>query len=97
LAMRYKEAFNNFSDVHFVDEQAHGKSNFWLNAIMLDAELAGERDAVLGHLRSNGIMARPAWTLMHKLPMFQDCPRMDVPVAEDVESRLINIPSSAFL
>jgi len=97
LAMRYKEAFNNFSGVHFVDEPAHGKSNFWLNAIMLDSELAGERDAVLGHLRSNGIMARPAWTLMHKLPMFQDCPRMDVPVAEDVESRLINIPSSAFL
>ena len=34
---------------------------------------------------------------MHKLPMFQDCPRMDVPVAEDIESRLINIPSSVFL
>ncbi|HOG23812.1 MAG TPA: LegC family aminotransferase [Candidatus Omnitrophota bacterium] len=97
LAMRYKEAFNDFTGVHFVDEPAHGKSNFWLNAIMLDAELAEERDALLGHLRSKGIKARPAWMLMHKLPMFQDCPRMDVPVAEDIESRLINIPSSAFL
>ena len=41
--MRYKEAFNDFTGVHFVDEPAHGKSNFWLNAIMLDAELAEER------------------------------------------------------
>lgn len=97
LAMRYKDAFKNVPGVRFIDEPAHGKSNFWLNAIMLDRELAGERDVLLGHLRSNGIKARPAWTLMHKLPMFQDCPRMETRVAESIESRLINIPSSAFL
>jgi len=29
--------------------------------------------------------------------MYQDCPRMPLPVAESIESRLINIPSSAVL
>ena len=30
---------------------------------------------------------------MHKLPMYADCPRMDLSVARDLEKRLINIPS----
>ena len=34
-------------------------------------------------------------SLMHKLPMFKDCPRMDLSVAKNLERRLINIPSSA--
>ncbi len=42
-------------------------------------------------------MTRPAWTLMHKLPMFKENPRMDVAVSEDIEKRLINIPSSSNL
>ena len=39
----------------------------------------------------------PAWTLMYRLPMYADCPRMDCNVAEDIADRLINIPSSAKL
>lgn len=55
------------------------------------------RDAVLDFTNLHGIATRPAWCLMHKLPMYQDCPRMPLPVAESIESRLINIPSSAVL
>jgi len=44
-----------------------------------------------------GVMTRPSWTLMHKLPIFADCPKMELPVAESLERRLINIPSSAGL
>jgi len=97
LAMRYKKAFSGLSGIRFVDEPSYAKSNFWLNAILLDRGVAQERDALLDYLRNDGIRARPAWTLMHKLPMFADCPRMEVPVAEDIEARLINIPSSPFL
>ena len=97
LAMRYKKALSGLRGVRFLDEPSYAYSNFWLNAILIEPELRQERDALLDHLRNAGIKARPAWTLMHKLPMFVDCPRMEVPVAEDIESRLINIPSSAFL
>lgn len=97
LAMRYKNAFQEVAGIRFVDEPAFGKSNFWLNAILLDPEVSAERDSLLEYLRADGIKARPAWTLMHKLPMFQNSPRMNIRVAKAMESRLINIPSSAFL
>ena len=43
---------------------------------------AAERDTVLKTLNEHGIGARPAWRLMHRLPMYADCPRMDLGVAE---------------
>ena len=45
-------------------------------------------------LNDNGIQARPVWTLLHKLPMYKDCPKMDLTTAKSLEARLINIPSS---
>jgi perosamine synthetase len=34
---------------------------------------------------------------MHHLPMYADCPRMELPVAEDIARRLVNLPSGAGL
>jgi perosamine synthetase len=31
---------------------------------------------------------------MHHLPMYSRCPRMPLPVAESLEARVINLPSS---
>ena len=39
----------------------------------------------------------PLGTLMHRLPAFAACPRAALQVAESIERRLINIPSSAGL
>ena len=36
-------------------------------------------------LNDAGFGARPAWTLMHQLPMFAACPRVDLRVAESIE------------
>jgi perosamine synthetase len=80
-----------------VKEPCNAKSNYWLNAVLLDRDQASRRDAVLAHLNGNGLMARPAWTLMHELPMYRECPRASLPQAEDLAARLINIPSSSFL
>jgi len=41
-----------------------------------------------------GYQCRPAWTLLNKLPMYQDCPRAELFVAEALEASLINLPSS---
>ena len=59
--------------------------------------LRRDRDAIIELTNSKNIMTRPAWTLMHKLPMFSHCPRMDLTMAEILEARLINIPSSVGL
>lgn len=55
------------------------------------------REVVLENTNARGIGTRPAWTLMHKLPMFGASPRMDLTGAESIERRLINIPSGAKL
>ncbi|MGE3549973.1 MAG: LegC family aminotransferase [Geobacter sp.] len=97
LAERYRQAFNNFSGISFFSEPANSQSNYWLNTLLLDEECAGQRDALLEATNDLGIMTRPAWTLMNKLSMFSGCPKMDLSVAESLELRLINIPSSAML
>lgn len=97
LAERYRQAFTDIPGIRFFSEPANSKSNYWLNTLLLDEECAGQRDALLKATNDAGIMTRPAWTLMHRLPMFADCPRMDLSLAESLEKRLINIPSSANL
>jgi perosamine synthetase len=93
LAERYAKAFAGVPGVRFVAEPAHGRSNYWLCAILLDRDRAGELETVLRDANAAGFMARPVWTPMHRLPMFKDCPRMDLAVAEDIAARLVNIPS----
>ncbi|MFQ5957902.1 MAG: DegT/DnrJ/EryC1/StrS family aminotransferase, partial [Alphaproteobacteria bacterium] len=66
---------------------------YWLNAVLLDPEFADDRDALLATLHDTGILCRPAWTPMHRLAMYRDCPRAALPVAEDLERRLITLPS----
>jgi len=97
LAGKYAQAFAGIDGVELVREPGFAQSNYWLNALLLSAERANERDSLLEATNAVGIMTRPTWTLMHRLPMFQQCPRMPLPIAEDLERRLINIPSSPFL
>lgn len=94
LADRYRMAFAPVAGARFLDEPAGTSSNFWLNAIVLEPWCKSLRDHILGALNDAGYMSRPVWTLMHRLPMFASCPRADLSAAEDMESRVINIPSS---
>jgi perosamine synthetase len=97
LAERYRRALAGVAGVVFVAEPPFARSNYWLNALLLDVGHAGERDALLAKSNADGLATRPAWTLMHHLPMYADCPRMELPVAEDIEQRLVNLPSGAGL
>lgn len=97
LAERYRQTFNNISGIRFFSEPANSNSNYWLNTLLLDEGTAEQRDALLDASNNLGIMTRPAWTLMNKLPMFAGCPKMDLSVVESLVKRLINIPSSANL
>lgn len=97
LAERYAAAFAEVAGATVLPEPEGTQSNYWLNAILLSPEAAGARDAVLDALNSAGLMARPVWTLMHRLPMYATAPRADLSVAEDLEARVINLPSSPIL
>lgn len=94
LADRYRKSFSGRPAVRFVDEPAKCRSNFWLNAVHFSLVTAGERDALLEAADNAGLQCRPAWQLMHRLPMYAECPRAPLPVAEALERGLINLPSS---
>ena len=93
----YQLAFANLSGVRLINEPLGCRSNYWLQALLLDESLANKRDLVLTATNDAGLMTRPVWTLMHRLPMYQNAPRAPLPVAESLERRLINIPSSSGL
>ena len=80
-----------------VVEPANCHSNYWLQTLLLDESMSEQRDNILAATNDVGLMTRPAWTLLHRLAPFRECPSMELPVAESLASRLINIPSSSFL
>lgn len=97
LAERYRRVLADVPGVGFVAEPPFARSNYWLNALLLDEAHADARESLLQRCNEAGLMCRPAWTLMHRLSMYWDCPRMALPVAESIERRLINLPSGAGL
>lgn len=97
LADKYIKSFINIDGVKVFKEPDFAKSNYWLNALILDNDKIQYLDELLEMSNTSGIMTRPVWTLMNKMSMFISMPRMDLSVAEDLENRIINIPSSPFL
>jgi perosamine synthetase len=94
LAIQYKEFFAN-KGVGFVTGIEGAKSNYWLNVLMLDN--LEQRDLFLEVANAAGVMTRPTWTLMSKLPMFKDCQKGNLSNAEWLEDRAVNIPSSVIM
>ena len=97
LAARYAAAFAGVPGVRFVEEPAFGRSNYWLNCLLLDKGLESQRDVILAATNDVGLMTRPAWELMNRLPMYAACPAADLSGAASIAARLINIPSSVGL
>ncbi|ANN27818.1 TPA: LegC family aminotransferase [Vibrio vulnificus] len=91
LAHQY-QAFFASSDVTFVVEPEYAQSNYWLNAIICaDAQ---QRNELLEQTNAAGVMTRPIWQLMHRLPMFEQALRGDLTHSEFIEAHLINLPST---
>ena len=97
LTNNYETALKPLSGLQFFTETPDCRSNYWLNTIILNADCSAQRDVVLEATNDAGIRTQPLWTPMHKLPMYQDCPRMDLSTAESLFERAINLPSSSFL
>ncbi len=75
-----------------IREPEGGRANCWLNVILLDN--AAARDALLAAMHERGILCRPAWTLLHRLPMYAACEHDALTNAIWLEQRLVNLPSS---
>ena len=91
LAEKYAIFFKEI-DVQYVNESENAKANFWLNTILFNDVV--ERDHFLAYSNDNGVMARPVWELMHRLPMFENSLKTEMPNSVWIADRLVNIPSS---
>jgi perosamine synthetase len=94
LAAIYQEKFKSIG-VTFCNELPEAEANYWLNAILLNDK--DEREKFLTFMNSNGVMSRPVWELMHRLPMFVNEPKSNLENSEWIADRLVNIPSSVRL
>jgi len=91
VAERYA-AFFDEQGVEFVREPEGCRSNYWLNAIILDSRQ--ERDDFLKETNDQGIMTRPIWRLMSELPMYEHCQNDGLEISKWLEERVVNLPSS---
>ena len=91
LANHYAAYFAD-NPLQFVDQPEYAESNFWLNAVICPD--SDTREQLLQETNANGVMTRPIWKLMHRLPMFADALRDDLTTSVWVEAHLVNLPSS---
>uniref|UniRef100_A0A7C5XID6 LegC family aminotransferase n=1 Tax=Ignisphaera aggregans TaxID=334771 RepID=A0A7C5XID6_9CREN len=94
LAMCYKDFFDKL-DIEFFTEPPNARSNYWLNAIFWENKLI--RDKFLEYSHANGVLCRPAWVLMNKLPMYRNCFSYNIKIAYEIEDKLVNIPSGVII
>ena len=91
LAQKYKVFFSS-TYYKFFEEPENCISNYWLNSIVLKNKY--QRDKFLHATNSNGIMTRPIWKLMNKLPMYKNSQSDDLINSKWLYERVVNIPSS---
>ncbi|AFV98026.1 aminotransferase [Candidatus Sulfuricurvum sp. RIFRC-1] len=94
LANEYKE-FLASQNILFIEEPENARSNYWLNAVLLDD--LQQRDEFLDYTNNNGVMTRPIWALMNKLEIFKSCQHDALTNSLFLEERVVNIPSSVRL
>lgn len=94
-AAKYAEFFKDMDEIEFFKEPAECRSNYWLNAVILK-----DKEAQLDFLQQtndNGVMTRPIWELMNRLPMFENCQNDGLKNTIWFADRVVNIPSSVRL
>lgn len=91
-AKAYEEFFKDIPEIEFFVDLPDTRSNYWLNVVILK-----DKEAQLNFLEytnDNGVMTRPIWELMNRLPMFENCERDGLKNTIWFADRVVNIPSS---
>lgn len=94
-AAKYAEYFKNIEDIDFFTEPSDCRSNYWLNVVILKDKQS--QLEFLQQTNDNGIMTRPIWELMNRLPMFEHCQNDGLSNSIWLADRVVNIPSSVKL
>ena len=91
-AKAYAEYFKDKDGITFFTESENCFANYWLNAVILP-----DHDKQLEFLQEtndNGVMTRPIWELINRLPMFIHCQHDHLKNTIWFADKVVNIPSS---
>lgn len=91
-ATRYADYFKGKESIEFFTEPENCFSNYWLNVVILPDYECQQR--FLQETNDNGVMTRPIWELMNRLPMFEHCQHDSLENTIWFADRVVNIPSS---
>ena len=91
-AEKYEQFFSNKENIQFFTEPEGSKSNYWLNAVLLNDK--DEQLKFLEYTNDHAVMTRPIWELMNRLPMFGHCQHDSLENTIWLADRVVNIPSS---
>ena len=91
LALDYISTFKG-TEINFFEEPKNCRSNYWLNTII--SEDKSHRDNILKLTNHSNIMARPAWTSMTSLSMFNNSVKDHQTNTKWFSDRVVNVPSS---
>ena len=95
IAKEYADFFKKVDGIDFFEEPEGCFSNYWLNVVILKDKSA--QLEFLEYTNDNGVMTRPIWELMTRLPMFKNCENDGLRNTIWFADRVVNIPSSVRL
>ena len=91
-AEKYMDFFKNNPEIEFFAEPENCRSNYWLNAVILPDK--SNQQEFLKYTNEHGVMTRPVWELMNKLPMYKNCQTDHLTNSLWFAERVVNLPSS---
>ncbi|BAD77412.1 aminotransferase (degT family) [Geobacillus kaustophilus HTA426] len=96
LVGKYEQLIEDYDGIKLFKEPQFAKSNYWLQTLIFDEKMY-DINQVLDTLNNHNVMARPVWKPLHLLNPFQNFPKSDLSVTEQLQYQIVNVPSSPYL
>jgi perosamine synthetase len=90
IARRYAASFVSCDGIRIHPEPAECQSTFWMYTVRLNRQAR----PVIDRLIDRGIMARPIWVPLHRLPVFKNVFDAGSTVANDLYGHAVSLPCS---
>ncbi|WP_394848571.1 aminotransferase class I/II-fold pyridoxal phosphate-dependent enzyme [Pendulispora brunnea] len=98
IAARYDAALANHPVLMPAVHASWAHPSFWLYSVMARTGGKATRDRILANLAEVGIEARPIWSPLHTMPMYEKAARLsDGSVAESLAASSFSLPCSVGL
>lgn len=96
LVSKYEQLIEDYEGIKLFKEPEFARSNYWLQTLIFDEKMY-DINQVLETLNNHNVMSRPVWKPLHLLNSFQNCPKADLSVTEQLQHQIVNVPSSPYL